>query len=265
MFLNQNYYGEIEALKALEEEQGKMNELGRKTRALLQKSEQFSARINRLLRLMENQDLHSQEAKIDYEDYLAEQKSLYDQFHSYIGLVYDTLSEANAFSEKFSLEGYRGKQVGQNIFGIKAFMQGEDIVFRLPMLGKREPHVIISGGRPIAVDHMPIYARDIQRAAIRLIEEYDVNPQDYLVKDVSFYFVYPPDEHNILDSDNHDTKASLDAATAYFGGDAARICRVRYETVRTKQLEKGTYIRIQKRLEFSEDNSFLQGLARKCG
>lgn len=62
---------------------------------------------------------------------------------------------------------------------------------------------------------------------------------------IQFLYVYPTNEHLILDSDNHDTKSVTDAITSFIlCGDSPCFCSYSYLTTRSDAIPKGTYITV---------------------
>ena len=151
------------------------------------------------------------------------------------------------------------KRYGEAFFGIRGALVDGKLFYTLPLLSRRIPYVTrdMNGGA-YTQDYSTIFSQDIARWTKKLIAELGRDCAEFKFKTLTFFFVYRPEMKQMLDSDSHDTKATIDAITSFFPfGDAPGYCDILYKTRTSDTLIPGTYICVERGLSAFQNDTIL--------
>lgn len=172
---------------------------------------------------------------------------------AHIFTLYKTLTAVNDGGG--SIPGMQAAKLHHDMFdkpieGTEARIVNDIIYVKTMMLLPRRPSSI----RDIAYDKF--FAESLSRAIMFSDGYAALDITKFEKKHVHFYFAFAAETMHIIDTDNHDTKAAIDAVTCLLpGGDAATRCSISYASGISSDLPPGTYITISPGLTPYEDDA----------
>ena len=151
------------------------------------------------------------------------------------------------------------KRYGEAFFGIRGAIVDGKLFYTLPLLSRRIAYVTQAPHcSPVVHEYSTIFSEDIARWTKKLIAELGQDCAEFKFKTLTFFFVYDREMKQILDSDSHDTKATIDAITSFFPfGDAPGYCDISYKTRTSDTLIPGTYICVERGLSAFQNDTIL--------
>lgn len=138
------------------------------------------------------------------------------------------------------------ERLGMSVLGIKAAYKDEQILLTMPMLSRRTAFFVHTPSGSIPTHYSTIFDTDIRAAMAKIFEDFADDLDAFVKKTLTFFFNYNPEdtsENDIIDSDSHDTKSTIDAITSFLpAGDTGKNTSIFLTTITQKSLPTGTYI-----------------------
>lgn len=138
------------------------------------------------------------------------------------------------------------ERLGMSVLGIKAAYIDEQILLTMPMLSRRTSHFIHTPAGSVPTHYSTFFDTDVRAALMKIYAEFAKDLDKFLEKTLTFFFNYSPadsTENDIIDTDSHDTKSTIDAITSFFpNGDTGQNTSIFLTTTTEKFLPTGTYI-----------------------
>lgn len=164
--------------------------------------------------------------------------------------LYNVIEEPNSLSYPFDGQAQNGRfetaEAAENDYGIHAQMHEKHIVLQLPMLGSNWR---VSGSRSndedgVKMTYGTVFKQSVTGALERLFASRpDVDLESYREKTLHYFFVYGEHDRQIMDADNHSTKAITDAICSFLpGSDAGSTTGFFYKTCIRNWPPRGTYV-----------------------
>lgn len=138
------------------------------------------------------------------------------------------------------------ERLGKSVLGIKAAYINGQILLGMPMLSRRTSYFVHTASGSIPTHYSTIFDADVRAAMASIYADFTEDLNNFVEKTLTFFFNYndvDATENDIIDSDSHDTKSTIDAITSFFlGGDTGKTTSISYTTTTQKSLPTGTYI-----------------------
>lgn len=138
------------------------------------------------------------------------------------------------------------ERLGKSVLGIKAAYIDEQILLTMPMLSRRISHFIHTPSGSVPTHYSTIFDADVRAALMKIYADFSKDLEKFSEKTLTFFFNYNPkdmSENDIIDTDSHDTKSTIDAITSFLpGGDTGQNTSIFLTTITQKTLPTGTCI-----------------------
>ena len=122
-----------------------------------------------------------------------------------------------------------------------AFVEGNLLLVRMPMLPSIRAHGVISNGQKRAIFDTPMFVETVRGSVLSVKEKLPKIAK----KCITYLFIYRDAAAPHLDSDNHNTKSITDVICSYFEtGDDGFYADFRFFTRVSEFLPAGTYVTV---------------------
>ena len=133
------------------------------------------------------------------------------------------------------------QKVARETGDFDAFVEGNFLLVRMPMLPSIRAHGVISNGRKCAIFDTPMFV-EIVRGSVLSVKE---KLPKIAKKCITYLFIYRDAAAPHLDSDNHNTKSITDEICSHFkAGDDGFFADFRFFTRVSEFLPAGTYVTV---------------------
>lgn len=125
--------------------------------------------------------------------------------------------------------------------GFDAFVEGNLLLVRMPMLPSIRAHGVINNGQKRAIFDTPMFVETVRGSVLSVKEKLPKIAK----KCITYLFIYRDAVVPHLDSDNHNTKSITDVICSYFeAGDDGFYADFRFFTRVSEFLPAGTYVTV---------------------
>lgn len=133
------------------------------------------------------------------------------------------------------------QKVAREIGDFDAFVKGNLLLVRMPMLPSIRAHGVISNGQKRAIFDTPMFVETVRGSVLSVKEKLPKIAK----KCITYLFIYRDAAALHLDSDNHNTKSITDVICSYFeAGDDGFFADFRFFTRVSEFLPTGTYVMV---------------------
>ena len=133
------------------------------------------------------------------------------------------------------------QKVARETGDFDAFVEGNMLLVRMPMLPSIRAHGVISNGQKRAIFDTPMFVETVRGSVLSIKEKLPKIAK----KCITYLFIYRDAAAPHLDSDNHNTKSITDVICSYFeAGDDGFFADFRFFTRVSEFLPTGTYVMV---------------------
>ena len=133
------------------------------------------------------------------------------------------------------------QKVARETGDFDAFIEGDLLLVRMPMLPSIRAHGVISNGQKRAIFDTPMFVETVRGSVLSVKEKLPKNAK----KCITYLFIYRDAAAPHLDSDNHNTKSITDEICSHFeAGDDGFYADFRFFTRVSEFLPAGTYVTV---------------------
>ena len=133
------------------------------------------------------------------------------------------------------------QKVARETGDFDAFVEGNMLLVRMPMLPSIRAHGVISNGQKRAIFDTPMFVETVRGSVLSIKEKLPKIAK----KCITYLFIYRDAAAPHLDSDNHNTKSITDVICSYFeAGDDGFFADFRFFTRVSEFLPIGTYVMV---------------------
>ena len=133
------------------------------------------------------------------------------------------------------------RKIARETHAFDAFVEGNMLLVRMPMLPSIRAHGVINSGQKRAIFDTPMFVETVRGAMLSVKEKLPKISK----KNIMYLFIYRDAAAPHLDSDNHNTKAITDEICSHFeAGDDGFYADFRFFTRASELLPAGTYITV---------------------
>ena len=142
-------------------------------------------------------------------------------------------------SDEICTQLYR--KIARETHAFDAFVEGNMLLVRMPMLPSIRAHGVINSGQKRAIFDTPMFVETVRGAVLSVKERLPKIAK----KCITYLFIYRDTAAPHLDSDNHNTKAITDEICSHFeAGDDGFYADFRFFTRASDLLPAGTYVTV---------------------
>lgn len=133
------------------------------------------------------------------------------------------------------------RKIARETHAFDAFVEGNMLLVRMPMLPSIRAHGVINSGQKRAIFDTPMFVETVRGSVLSVKEKLPKIAK----KCITYLFIYRDAAAPHLDSDNHNTKSITDVICSYFeAGDDGFYADFRFFTRTSELLPAGTYITV---------------------
>ena len=133
------------------------------------------------------------------------------------------------------------RKIAREIHAFDAFVEGNMLLVRMPMLPSIRAHGVINSGQKRAIFDTPMFVETVRGSVLSVKEKLPKIAK----KCITYLFIYRDAAAPHLDSDNHNTKAITDEICSHFeAGDDGFYADFHLFTRASKLLPAGTYVAV---------------------
>ena len=142
-------------------------------------------------------------------------------------------------SDEICTQLYR--KIARETHAFDAFVEGNMLLVRMPMLPSIRAHGVINSGQKRAIFDTPMFVETVRGSVLSVKEKLPKIAK----KCITYLFIYRDAAAPHLDSDNHNTKAITDEICSHFeAGDDGFYADFRFFTRASELLPAGTYVAV---------------------